>query len=253
MLSRCFCAIPILSAHLLWGGGPIQVRYQVLAAWPHDGRAFTQGLVYSSGRLYESTGLYGRSSLRLVEPITGRVLLRRLLPHALFGEGLALVDTRLYQLTWKAGTCLIYRAGDLHKLGAQPYKGEGWGLTWDGKHLIMSDGSARLRFLKPDTLRTQRTLRVTAAGREITNLNELEYVRKHVFANIWHSDRIAVIDPASGHVRAWLDLSTLRRRLPAGSGAGVLNGIAWDKRGQRLFVTGKLWPRLFVLKLFNVP
>lgn len=224
--------------------------FEVVQSWPHDPNAYTQGLVYRDGKLYEGTGLNGQSSLREVELETGAVLRRHELERQHFGEGIALFKGRLYQLTWRSQVGFIYDAATFQQVGRFNYATEGWGLTDDGTSLIMSDGSSTLRFLDPATLAVQRTLRVTdAAGREIPMLNELEYVKGEIYANVYMQDDIARIDPATGRVTGWIDLSGL---LPPGDRTGtenVLNGIAYDAARDRLLVTGKLWPRLFHIRL----
>jgi glutamine cyclotransferase len=227
---------------------PRYYTYRVINVYPHDPSAFTQGLVFDAGQLYESTGLWGRSSLRRVALETGVVLQRRDLTAEYFGEGLALFRGQLFQLTWQNGIGFIYDADTFELLRIWRYETEGWGLTHDGAQLIMSDGSATLRFLNPDTLSVQRTLQVTDRGRPVDMLNELEYVNGEIFANVWQTDWIVRIDPSTGMVTGWVDLSGLlmpEERLAA----DVLNGIAYDPATQRLFVTGKLWPKLFEIAL----
>jgi len=223
--------------------------YEVINAYPHDTSAFTQGLVFHQGELYESTGLNGSSSLRRVELATGRVLSQKKLSDEYFAEGLALFNGRLYQLTWQTQRGFVYDLDSFSMLRDFSYTGEGWGLTHDASSLIMSDGTSRIRFLNPDTFEVQRVIRVQDNGRDITQLNELEYIKGEIYANIWLTDRIARIDPQSGKVDSWINLSGL---LPnednLGSGA-VLNGIAYDEASDRLFVTGKLWPKLFEIKV----
>ena len=220
--------------------------YEVLASWPHDPQAFTQGLLYADGRLYESTGRYGESSLRLVEIESGRVLRRRDLPRRYFGEGIALLGGKIFLLTWRSNRGFVYARDTFARIGAFTYEGEGWGLTTDGRRLILSDGSHELRFLDPETFRVERRLPVQDGGRPVVHLNELEYVQGEIYANVWGNDAIARIDPATGDVRGWIDLSGLYAA--AGAGA-VLNGIAYDAAGDRLFVTGKLWSRLFQIRV----
>lgn len=222
--------------------------YRVVAEHPHDPDAFTQGLVLEEGVLFESTGLYGQSTLRRVDLETGAVLQRHDLADELFGEGIAIHDDRIIQLTWQAGTGFVY---DLETFALQrefSYDTEGWGLTHDGSRLVMSDGTARLHFLDPHTFEPLSDVAVTWRGEPVDRLNELEYVDDHVLANVWLTDRIAVIDPATGAVAAWIDLEGL---LPAEerADADVLNGIAFDAESRRLLVTGKLWPRLFEIEL----
>jgi glutaminyl-peptide cyclotransferase len=223
----------------------------VINTYPHDDGAFTQGLLYSDGEFFESTGLYGESSLRRVALATGQVLQSIDLAAAYFGEGLAMWDDRLYQLTWQEETCLIWDAGTFASDGSFSYTGEGWGLTHDGRELIMSDGSAVLTFRDPDTFAVLGTVDVVDDGSPATHLNELEWIRGEVFANQFLTDRIARIDPNTGEVIAWIDLTGLLNPQPAG--AEVLNGIAWDDGGERLFVTGKFWPSLFEIQLVGCP
>lgn len=228
--------------------------YQVVHSYPHDPEAFTQGLVYKGGFLYESTGLQGQSTVRKVELKTGRVLQQAGLPDALFGEGITVWEERLIGITWQSQFGYVLDVQSFKPLARFSYPGEGWGLTHNGQEIIMSDGTAELRFLDPNNLRELRRLRVSAAGKPVTQLNELEWVEGEVWANIWQTDRIARIDPKSGQVTGWIDLSGLlsaaeRRQ----SNADVLNGIAYDPLTQRIFVTGKLWPKLFEIKLRPKP
>lgn len=246
----------VLPAALLWGGlraDPAPVYgYEVIRAYPHDPGAFTQGLVYdpATGRLWEGTGLHGHSTLREVDLETGAVLRYLRLPEQFFGEGVTLYQDRLLQLTWRSRIGFVLDKDSLALLGTFDYPTEGWGLTHDGRRLIMSDGSATLYFLDPDTLRPAGRVEVHDEHGPVDNLNELEFVRGEVYANIWKEDRIARIDPASGRVTGWLDLSGLLEIATEGAaGEDVLNGIAYDADGDRLFVTGKLWPRLFEIRL----
>lgn len=227
------------------GRAPVH-GYEVVASWPHDPEAFTQGLFYERGRLYESTGRYGASSLRLVELESGKVLRRRDLPARYFGEGSTALDGKIFLLTWRSRTGFVYARDTFAPLGTFVYTGEGWGLTTDGQRLILSDGTSVLRFLDPRTLRVTRTVAVHDGERAIADLNELEYVQGEIWANVWGTDLIARIDPDSGRVRSWVDLAGLYR---AESADAVLNGIAYDAAGERLFVTGKLWPRLFHIRV----
>jgi glutaminyl-peptide cyclotransferase len=223
--------------------------YEVLSAYPHDPDAFTQGLVFYQGMLYESTGLNGASSLRRVELETGKVLQKVDVPSAFFAEGLALFNSRLYQLTWQTQQGFVYDFNSFNLIRGFNYTGEGWGLTHDERSLIMSDGTDQIRFLNPDTFEVQRVIRVQDNGREITELNELEYIKGEIYANIWQTDRIARIDPQSGRVIAWIDLSGLLPPEDRTRPVDVLNGIAYDETSDRIFVTGKLWPKLFVIRL----
>jgi len=226
------------------------LRPAPVAVLPHDPGAYTQGLVWWRGRLFESAGLYGRSDLREVQPRTGRVLRRRALPPRYFAEGLAAADTRLIQLTWREGTMFVWDRDTFRPRGRARYAGEGWGLATWGRRLLMSDGSSALRVLDARTLReVAPRIPVRDAGAPVGRLNELEVVHGLVWANLYPTDRIAVIDLRTGRVRATLDMSGLRRRLPAGSSAEALNGIAWDRAGDRVLVTGKWWPRMFALRV----
>jgi glutamine cyclotransferase len=223
--------------------------YEVVKAYPHDKEAFTQGLVFHQGALYESTGLNGSSSLRRVELETGKVLKKIEVPSRFFAEGLTLFNGRLYQLTWQTQRGFVYDLDSFDKLREFSYAGEGWGLTRDANSLIMSDGSSRIRFLDPDTFEVRSMITVQDNGRDVVQLNELEYIKGEIYANVWMTDRVARIDPQSGKVNAWIDLSGL---LPPGARQdpmAVLNGIAYDEASDRLFVTGKLWPKLFEIKL----
>jgi glutaminyl-peptide cyclotransferase len=229
---------------------PAADGYQIVHAYPHDPNAFTQGLVYVDGHLYESTGLNGRSSLRMVELATGRVLQHHELPAEYFGEGLTNWGASLVQLTWKAGTALVYDRFSFALQRTLHYSGEGWGLTQDGRSLILSDGSAVLRFFDPRSSREIRRLTVVDKnGHPVPDLNELEYVRGEIYANVWHTDRIARISPRSGRVLGWIDLSGLMDKSQLSDPDAVLNGIAYDSRLDRLFVTGKLWPKLFEIRV----
>jgi glutamine cyclotransferase len=225
-------------------------RYQVVKSLPHDTEAFTQGLVFRDGVLYESTGMNGRSSLRKVEPATGTVLQRVALDRRYFAEGLAAWGGQLVQLTWDTNIAFVYDRSTFKPLRTFTYKGEGWGLADDGSRLVMSDGSANLRFLDPATFAETGQVRVLDNGRAVERLNELEVVKGEVFANVWLTDRIAIIAPATGKVTAWLDLAGLMPGIAPNTDA-VLNGIAYDAAGDRLFVTGKLWPRLFEIKVLR--
>ena len=221
----------------------------VLAKYPHDPAAFTQGLLYADGLFYESAGLYGQSTLRKVDPETGAVLLEKRLDAQYFAEGLALLEGKLYQLTWKENTGFIYDPQDFRQLGTFSYPTEGWGLTTDGSSLILSDGSATLYFLDPQTLQTTRALQVSLDGAPLDRLNELEYIRGEIYANIWYKDLIARIDPASGEVVGVIDCGSLRDGEGAPAPNDVLNGIAYDARGDRLYLTGKKWPWVYEVSL----
>ena len=223
--------------------------YAIVNTFPHDSVAFTQGLVFRDGALYESTGRVGQSSVRTVELTTGRVLAKVDVPSPYFAEGLTLLKGKLFQLTWQNQKGFLYDPTSLAPLGEFTYSGEGWGLTDNGTSLIQSNGSHVLTFLNPDTLQVERTIAVYDSGRPVGNLNELEFVRGEIYANIWHSDKIARIDPATGALLGWIDLTGLFPASERPETEAVLNGIAYDAPTDRLFVTGKLWPKLFELRL----
>ena len=228
---------------------PANFSYQVVNIWPHDPGAFTQGLVFIDGKLLESTGQEGRSSLRSVELETGKVLKKVDVPEPFFAEGLALLNNKIYQLTWQHRVGFIYDPQTFQKTGEFTYTGEGWGLTTDGRSLLLSDGSNRIRFIDPDGFRVTKTIAVLDGKTPIAEINELEYVNGEIYANIWHDDRIAVIDPQTGLVTAWINLRGLLQPGDVQDPEAVLNGIAYDQKSDRLFVTGKLWPRIFEIKL----
>ncbi|CAN5694537.1 glutaminyl-peptide cyclotransferase [soil metagenome] len=223
--------------------------YEIVNTWPHDNDAYTQGLVFHDGKLLESTGQEGRSSLRSVEPETGKVLKKINIPRPYFAEGITLFKGKIYQLTWQHQLGFIYDAERLEKLGEFSYRGEGWGLTNDGSSLIMSDGTNRIRFLDPDNFRVNRTISVREGRTAVDRINELEYVHGEIYANIWHNERVARIEPQTGRVLGWIDLTGLRARSDANDNEAVLNGIAFDEANDRLFVTGKSWPTLFEIRV----
>jgi glutaminyl-peptide cyclotransferase len=229
-------------------GGVERLTVQVIEALPHDADAFTQGLLLHDGYLYESTGLYGESTVRRVEPDTGTVIESVDLPSEQFGEGLALAGDRLYQMTWQEQTVHTYDVDGLRPLGDHTYDGEGWGLCYDGERLVMSDGSSTLWFRDPDTFNAIGQVQVTMDSSPVARLNELECVGDAVYANVWMTDQILKIDPSTGDVRAVVDASGL---LPRGAllnrdpRDAVLNGIAYDSDRQVFYVGGKWWPTLF--------
>ena len=232
---------------------PVRVttyQYEVVNTYPHDGAAFTQGLVYHQGQLYESTGLQGQSSLRRVELETGRVLRKTDIPQQYFGEGLALFDNKFIQLTWISGVAFQYDFNSFEQVNTFRYPGEGWGITNDDQQLIMSDGTADIRFLDPTNFQEKRRVTVTDRGRTINRLNELEYIKGEIWANVWYTDRIVRIQPSTGYVIGWIDLAGLLSPADAqGKSDNVLNGIAYDAERNRIFVTGKLWPKLFEIRV----
>jgi glutamine cyclotransferase len=225
------------------------MTYEVVNAYPHDPAAFTQGLIYHEGYLYESTGLYGESSLRKVVLETGEVLQRVDLPANTFGEGLALWEDRLIQLTWQEGTGFVYALADFSPLGQFTYLTEGWGLTQDGSRLIMSDGSHRLYFMDPESYQIIGEVEVFDQDQPVERLNELAYINGEVFANIWLTDEIVRIDPNSGEVTGRIELQGILPENLITPTTDVLNGIAYDPEENRLFVTGKNWPLLFEIRL----
>jgi glutamine cyclotransferase len=224
------------------------LRLKVVRSHPHDPRAFTQGLLLVDGKLYESTGLLGRSSVRRVDLDSGQVELAARLPAELFGEGLARVGQRLFQLTWKNGKAIVWDLVTLKKEAELSYEGEGWGLCFDGKQLVMSDGTDRLTRRNPTTFAKEGDIHVRLAGKPLLNLNELECVGDLIYANVWQDDHIARVDAKSGEVTGWIDASGLLDRAEAAS-ADVLNGIAALDGHGRLLITGKLWPRVFEVEV----
>jgi len=230
--------------------GPVpKYGYQIVNIWPHDSNAFTQGLILMDGKLLESTGEEGRSSLRRVELETGKVLKKVDVPVPYFAEGIAMLNGKVYQLTWQHHIGFIYDAQTFERTGQFNYAGEGWGLTTDGQSLILSDGSTRIRFINPADFTVTKTISVIDGSTPIDQLNELEYVNGEIYANVWHDNRIAVIDPQNGRVKSWIDLNGLMPEGELHDPEAVLNGIAYDQANNKLFVTGKLWPRLFEIRI----
>ena len=232
---------------------PIPVyTYKVINIYPHDRNAFTQGLVFEDGVLIEGTGLYRRSSLRRVAIKSGEILQYHELPPHLFGEGVTIYDNKIIQLTWRSNVGFVYDKDSFELLREFNYPTEGWGVTCDGKHLIMSDGTANLYFLHPETFEEQHRMEVHDNNGSINRLNELEYIDSKIYANVFQTSRIAKINPKTGKVVGWIDLTGLLsiedRRTPV----DVLNGIAYDSENNRLFVTGKLWPKLFEIGLIRL-
>lgn len=233
--------------------GPIDAiptySYQIINQYPHDPAAFTQGLLWHDGYLYEATGLYGESSLRRVSLEEGQVVQRVPLADEFFGEGLVLWQEQLIQITWREQTAVRFDLETFAEVGRFSYSGEGWGITHDGRRLIMSDGSHTLTFRNPETFAELGQLPVLAGNTAVVRLNELEYIDGEIWANIWQTDRIARIDPATGQVTAWVDLTGLRPADSQTDPDAVLNGIAYDAANGRLFVTGKRWPTLYEIQL----
>jgi glutaminyl-peptide cyclotransferase len=223
--------------------------YRVIHTYPHDPRAYTQGLIFVDGHLYESTGLNGRSSLRMDDLTTGRVLQSAPVPAQYFAEGLAPWGSTLIQLTWQSHVAFVYDRFSFRLLRTFHYDCDGWGLTEDGKNLILSDGTDEIRFFDPATFRLVRSIHVSDRGQPVTQLNELEYIHGQIYSNVWHTDRIARISPATGQVLGWINLAGLLPADQRSDPEAVLNGIAYDAAHDRLFVTGKLWPSLFEIKI----
>jgi glutamine cyclotransferase len=245
ILALCFLSASLPASAL----AQTTSTYQVINTYPHDTQAFTQGLIYLDGHLYESTGINGKSSLREENLETGSILQFQDVPSKYFAEGLTNWGDTLIQLTWKDHVVLVYDRANLRFLHSIPHPGEGWGLTQDGKSLILSDGSPTLHFLDPVTLHELRSITVKDHGVPVKQLNELEFIHGEIYANIWYSDRIARIAPATGKVIGWIDLTGLLPQSERSSDGAVLNGIAWDAANDRLFVTGKLWPKIFEIRL----
>lgn len=248
LLLAALAALPVQGTE----DAPLRYDYTVLNVYPHDPRAFTQGLLYRAGHLYESTGRYGESELRRVRLETGRVVQRRRLGRRCFGEGLTAMDDRLVQLTWRNGVAFVRDARRFALLERFEYPGEGWGLAYHDGRLIMSDGSAVLRFLDPGGFIELDRVTVRDQGRPLVGLNELEMVDDVLYANVWQTDEIVMIDLATGRVTGRADLTGLLSPAERAE-ADVLNGIAWDADDRRLFVTGKLWPKLFEIRLTPQP
>lgn len=250
-------AVMLLSSASLLSGqsirkGPPPVpeyTFRVVKSYPHDRKAFTQGLVYRDGFFYEGTGLNGRSSLRKVRPETGEVVQRVDLPQEFFGEGIALIRNEIIQLTWKSQAGFVYNLSDFRFLRQFSYPGEGWGATSNASEIFMSDGTDEIRVLDGSTFREKRRIKVHDGSAPITELNELELVEGEIFANVWQTNRIARISPQTGKVTGWIDLSGILSPMYRLEMDAVLNGIAYDAAGKRLFVTGKLWPAIFEIKL----
>jgi glutaminyl-peptide cyclotransferase len=236
----CACALNAASP---------EYGYRVVHVYPHDRTAFTQGLEYRGGFLYEGTGLEGRSVVRKVKLETGEVIQQIRIPPQLFGEGITIINQRIVELTWKAQAGFVYDQDSLRQLRTFQYPGEGWGLTNDGQQIYMSDGSSEIRVWDAVTLQEKKRLKVRDGAKPVAMLNELEYVRGEIYANVWQTDRMVRISPADGRVLGWIDLAGLLSEQDRSQQVDVLNGIAYDSFGDRLFVTGKLWPKLFEIKV----
>lgn len=247
MLRRCawLCFLWLALLPFAFGAD----AFNIVHTYPHDPEAFTQGLVFVDGQLYESTGLNGQSSLRMDELETGKTLQRIDVDAKYFAEGLTDWHSTLVQLTWQSHIAFVYDRFSFRLLRTLRYEGEGWGLTQDGRNLILSDGSATLRFLNPESFAVVRRVTVTDQGKPVKNLNELEFIHGQIYANIWYANKIARISPRTGKVLGWIDLSSLVQSLHLTDSNAVLNGIAYDAKHDRLFVTGKLWPKLFEIRV----
>ncbi len=230
---------------------PVRYGYRIVAEYPHDTSAYTQGLIWHDGAFYESTGERGRSRLRRVDLATGNVVRQIELEVRYFGEGAALVGGRIFQLTWEAGRCFVWDADTFAPIGEFTYRGEGWGLTTDGEKLYMSDGTPNIAVRNPDTFEVERTIIVRNEGRPVADLNELEWIEGRIWANIYSyaKNEIVIIDPADGRVEGVVDFSGILSRLTVTVSTDVMNGIAWDVEGDRIFVTGKNWDKLFEIEL----
>ena len=246
---RLFVAGSALALFGLSAARPAEYTFEVVHVFPHDPTAFTQGLEFHAGFLYESTGLNGRSSLRKVRLETGEVDQRVDLSPEFFGEGITLLHDEIYQLTWRSEVGFVYSARDFRLLRRFSYTGEGWGLTNNGHEIFMSDGTAELRVIEAGTFKEKRRFKVHDGTRAIDQLNELEWVEGEIFANVWQTDRIARISPTTGDVLGWIDLAGLLSPVYKVEPGAVLNGIAYDPAQKRLFITGKLWPNLFEIRL----
>lgn len=223
--------------------------FEIVNTWHHDPEAFTEGLQYLGGELYESTGLNKLSSLRRVELKTGKVLQKIDIPDEYFGEGITILGNKIYQLTYQTHIGFIYDLKTFKQLGTWHYEGEGWGMTNDGTYLIMSNGSNKITYLDPKSFAIVKTLEVYDQGYRVEDINELEFIKGEIYANIWRIDRVVCIDPASGKVNSWIDLSGLMMPQERTERVDVLNGIAYDEKGDRIFITGKYWPKLFEIKV----
>ena len=259
-MRRGACSVLIILPVLAGGAvlpstGSLPVcSYKVINTYPHDRTAFTQGLIFKNGVLYESTGQRGRSSIRKVRLEEGKILQKVDLPDSVFGEGLTEWQDSLISVTWTSGVGFVFNTADLEVQRTFRYSGEGWGLTRSDQAILMSDGTSQIRVLDPVSLRELRRINVTAESAPVFQLNELEWVKGEIYANIWQSDLIARIDARSGHVKSWIDLSGLLEGFGASAGnEAVLNGIAYDDQHERLFVTGKLWPKLFEIEVAGPP
>jgi len=248
-MKLCALVLPIALPTLIWAQSAPVHSYKLIATYPHDTKAFTEGLEYKDGFLYESTGLNGESSIRKVDLLTGKVLKQMPLSTVYFGEGITFFGGHLFQLTYMSGIGFIYDSKAWSTLGNFHYPGEGWALTHDDKRLIMSDGSSALRFLDPATQRELGRIVVREGTHPISNVNELEYIEGEIWANVWQTERIVRIDPRNGQVNSWVDLTGLLKPSERTPDLDVLNGIAYDAQRKRIFVTGKRWPKVYQIQV----
>ncbi len=225
--------------------------YKVINTYPHSTDSFTQGLVFDQGVLYESTGLNGQSAVKIVDLKSGKTIKSHELPDKYFGEGMTIVGNKIFQLTWRAKKGFVYDKNTLKLLRTFNYSTQGWGITYDGKYLIMSDGSDVLYYLDPKTFNVSGKLEVYDQNGKVSRLNELEYIDGNIYANVWGTEKIAIINPKSGQVKAWIDLSGLLSGEDKKKRIDVLNGIAYNEENQKLYVTGKLWPKLFEIEVIE--
>lgn len=232
---------------------PVEYAYEIVKVFPHDREAYTQGLQYHQGFLFEGTGLNGRSSLRKVQLETGKVLQSIPLSSEFFGEGIAIVGDEIAQLTWQNGIGFVYGLRDFRLRRKFSYTGEGWGMATNGREVFMSDGSAAIRVLDPRTFAEKSRFTVLDGDHPVTRLNELEWVEGEIYANVYQTERIARISPRTGHVTGWIDMNGLLSPVMRSGQVDVLNGIAYDPAGKRLFATGKLWPSLFQIRVVRKP
>lgn len=251
LVTCCHLHLALVVTAVGCSGQAASPDYRVVQRFPHDTMAYTQGVLFSDGKIYESTGLYGRSQLRVWDLASGHLIASRNLPAARFGEGLALLEGRLYQLTWRSGLGYVYDVATLAVVDSFPYEGEGWGLTTDGTRLIMSDGTARLRLVDPVTYEVVQNLEVSDGGHPLSQINELEYVNGLVYANVYRSEWVVKIDLRTGAVMGRHNLRELWPSQDRRSTDDVLNGIAYDSVGRRLLVTGKRWPAMFHVELLD--
>jgi glutamine cyclotransferase len=260
MRRTAFPALAVLVCSLFTAGcasaapatAPVE-SYRIVARFPHSTQNYTEGFFYLDGKFYEGTGMEGHSAVLVEDPLTGQAVQRHDLPPQYFGEGIVNWGPNLYEWTWKSHVCFVYDRFSMRLVKQFSYTGEGWGMTRTAKEIITSDGTATLRFRDPETFKETRHIVVKDGGRAVDQLNELEYIKGEIFANVWHSDRIARISPVDGHVIAWIDLSGLLPVVERISSEAVLNGIAYDAQHDRIFVTGKLWPTIFQITVVPPP